>query len=251
MYNRRYIDDVFFTSNEPRETIQKLLEDANTWHPNIKLQAQISTSLSFLDVLVSNCEGVLHTEVYHKPSAEPYVVPFISDHPRHTFANVIQTALVRAVRYSSTFETFLREQVAVELMLLYNGFVYFVFFWLFDHFCFLFRIHVLDILLHILTNNFEKSLPSIYRTHHHFYRSLLIKTNFINYDADYWINQHQEKIKSKHKLQNISKTLPTLKCNRQNKHCHWYQARINNHQRKKQAKITSSFISLMKIDSHQ
>jgi hypothetical protein len=121
--NNRYIDDVFFTSNESIETIQQILDDANTWHPNIKLKAQISTSVPFLDVLVSNEQGVLHTSVYHKPSAEPYVVPFLSDHPRHTFPNIVQTALVRAVRYSSTYEAFTQEQINVELMLLYNGFV--------------------------------------------------------------------------------------------------------------------------------
>jgi hypothetical protein len=125
VYNNRYIDDVFFTSNESIDTIQELLQDANKWHPNIKLQARIGTSVPFLDVLVSNHQGVLHTAVYHKPSAEPYVVPFLSDHPRHTFPNIIQTALVRAIRYSSTFETFTKEHIAVELMLLYNGFVFY------------------------------------------------------------------------------------------------------------------------------
>ncbi len=105
------------------DIIQQRLHDANQWHKNIKLQSQIGTSVPFLDVLVSNQQGVLHTAVYHKPSAEPYVVPFLSDHPRHTFANVIQTALVRAIRYSSIFETFTKEQIAIELMLLYNGLV--------------------------------------------------------------------------------------------------------------------------------
>jgi len=138
VYNHRYIDDVFFTSNESIEIIQQLLEDANTWHPNIKLKAQIGTSLPFLDVLVSNREGILHTAVYHKPSAQPYVVPFISDHPRHTFANIIQTALIRAIRYSSTFETFIKEQIAVELMLLYNGFVDFPYHSISFNFTFLF-----------------------------------------------------------------------------------------------------------------
>lgn len=117
----RYIDDVFFTSNESMTIVQQQLKDAQTWHPNIKLQANIGTSVPFLDVLVSHNQGVLHTSVYHKPSSEPYVTPFISDHPRHTFPNIIQTALVRAIRYSSTFETFTREQTAIELMLLYNG----------------------------------------------------------------------------------------------------------------------------------
>ncbi|CAF4927880.1 unnamed protein product, partial [Rotaria socialis] len=117
----RYIDDVFFTSNEPIEVVQQLLKDANGWHPNIKLESNIGSSVPFLDILLTNNNGVLHTSVYHKPSAEPYVVPFISDHPRYIFQNIIQTALVRAIRYSSTFEAFNHERRAIRLMLLFNG----------------------------------------------------------------------------------------------------------------------------------
>ncbi|CAF1508153.1 unnamed protein product [Rotaria magnacalcarata] len=62
--------------------------------------------LPFLDVQLTNNNGILSTCVYHKPAAEPYVTPFISDHPRHVFINIIQTSLARAVRYSSTFEAF-------------------------------------------------------------------------------------------------------------------------------------------------
>ena len=101
--------------------MQQLLTDANGWHGNIKLQANIGQCVPFLDVLACNDRGVLYTSVYHKPSAEPYVLPFLSDHPRYTFANVIQTALVRAIRYSSTYDLFNIERRAIELMLLYNG----------------------------------------------------------------------------------------------------------------------------------
>ncbi|CAF1088999.1 unnamed protein product [Rotaria sordida] len=118
----RYIDDVFFTSNESIEIVQQLLQDANGWHPNIKLESNIGKSVSFLDVLLTNTNGTLHTSVYHKPSAEPYVVPFLSDHPRYTFPNIIQTALVRAIRYSSNFEAFNIERRGVRLMLLFNGY---------------------------------------------------------------------------------------------------------------------------------
>ncbi|CAF4014205.1 unnamed protein product [Rotaria sordida] len=109
----RYIDDVFFTSNEPIEIVQQLLKGANGWHPNIKLESNIGHNVPFLDVLVNNNDGVLYTSVHHKPSVEPYVVPFISDHPRHTFPNIIQTALVRAIQYSSTFEAFNIERRAI------------------------------------------------------------------------------------------------------------------------------------------
>ncbi|CAF4595868.1 unnamed protein product, partial [Rotaria socialis] len=42
------------------------------------------------------------------------------DHPRHVFRNVIQTALMRAIRYSSTFEAFNIERRTIRLTLLYN-----------------------------------------------------------------------------------------------------------------------------------
>ncbi len=69
-------------------------------------------------------DGILETSVYHKSAAEPYVIPFISDHPRHTFVNIIKTSLTRAVRYSSTFKAFNYERRHIRLTLLYNGYVH-------------------------------------------------------------------------------------------------------------------------------
>ncbi|CAF2092967.1 unnamed protein product [Rotaria magnacalcarata] len=76
--------------------------------------------VSFLDLLINNKNGILCTSVYHKPAAEPCVVPFISDHPRHVFSNIIQAALLRALRYSTTLDIFEKERRSIRLMLLYN-----------------------------------------------------------------------------------------------------------------------------------
>ena len=100
-----------------------MLDEANGRHPNIKLTRQIGTSLPFLDLLLENQNGILTTSVYHKTAAEPYLVPFASDHPRHIFTNIIETALLRALRYSSTWSTFDSERRSIQLMLLYNGYV--------------------------------------------------------------------------------------------------------------------------------
>ncbi|CAF1446435.1 unnamed protein product [Rotaria magnacalcarata] len=81
---------------------------------------KIGNSLPFLDVQLINNNGILSTCVYHKPAAEPYVTPFISDHPRHAFSNIIKTFIERAARYSSTFEAFNYERHSIKLMLLYN-----------------------------------------------------------------------------------------------------------------------------------
>ncbi|CAF3991457.1 unnamed protein product, partial [Rotaria magnacalcarata] len=118
----RYIDDIFMTWNKSENELRNLLDTANSWHPNIKLEYKVSKSLPFLDVLLTNSNGILLTSVYHKPAAEPYVVPFSSDHPRHVFNNVVQTSLARAVRYCSTLEAFNHEQRYIQLALLYNGY---------------------------------------------------------------------------------------------------------------------------------
>ncbi|CAF1996607.1 unnamed protein product, partial [Rotaria magnacalcarata] len=118
----QYIDDIFMTWNRSEEELRKFLDDVNTWHPNIKLDYKSGNSLPFLDVQLTNNNGILSTCVYHKPAAEPCITPFTSDHPRHVFANNIKNFLERATRYSSTFEAFNYERRNIKLMLLYNDY---------------------------------------------------------------------------------------------------------------------------------
>ncbi|CAF4917411.1 unnamed protein product, partial [Rotaria magnacalcarata] len=117
-----YVDDIFFTSNDSLESIDQMLDEANNFHPNIKLVQQIGRSVPFLDVLIQNSNGVLKTSVYHKEAAEPYVVPLGSDHPGHVFRNTVDTAITRAVRYSTTLSEFEEEIRQMKLMFLYNGY---------------------------------------------------------------------------------------------------------------------------------
>ncbi len=109
------------TSNESLEKIHQMLDEANNFHPNIKLIRLIGTKVSFLDLFIENKNGLLATKVYHKEATEFYVVPFKSDRPPHIFKNIIDTALTRAIRYSSTLSTFNEERHSIKLILLYNG----------------------------------------------------------------------------------------------------------------------------------
>ncbi|CAM4946256.1 unnamed protein product [Rotaria socialis] len=115
-----YVDDIFFTSNDSLESIDQMLDEANNFHPNIKLVRQIGRSVPFLDVLIENRKGTLTISVYHKEAAEPYVVPFGSDHPGHVFRNTADTAITRAVRYSTTLSQFEEEIRQMNLIFLYN-----------------------------------------------------------------------------------------------------------------------------------
>ena len=101
--------------------MRELLYEGDQWYSNIKLEYKLGTSLPFVDALFTTNVGILSTAVYHKPTAALYVVPFISDHPRHVFGNIIQTSLTRAIRYSSTLKAFNDERRYLKLMLLYNG----------------------------------------------------------------------------------------------------------------------------------
>jgi hypothetical protein len=121
LFTNRYVDDIFFTWNGSEADAKALLEEANVFHPNIKLTYTIGKSVPFLDLHLTNQNGILHSSVYHKPAAQPTVLSFLSDHPRHVCRNVIQTALLRAVRYSSTFKAFNIERGQIRLKLLYNG----------------------------------------------------------------------------------------------------------------------------------
>ena len=98
-----------------------MLDEANHRHPNIKLIREIGKKVPFLDVQIENQNGTLKTSVFHKTAAEPYLVPYSSDHPRHIFGNIIETGLLRALRYSSTWSTFNQERRSIQLMLLCNG----------------------------------------------------------------------------------------------------------------------------------
>ncbi|CAF2141624.1 unnamed protein product, partial [Rotaria magnacalcarata] len=67
-----------------------------------------------------NQDGQLYTTVFQKPSYEPYYLPFNSIHPLHMKKNIPFAMLLRAIRYCSTFESYLNEREKLRLALLLN-----------------------------------------------------------------------------------------------------------------------------------
>ena len=89
---------------------------------NIRITRSIGSTLEFLDVLIENCHGQLRTSVFHKPAAEPYILPFSSDHPRHVHRGAIKGRLLQAARLTSHVEDFDKERLHIEFILLLNGY---------------------------------------------------------------------------------------------------------------------------------
>ena len=116
----RYIDDIFITINWPDRHLRKQIERWNQFDINIQLSATVSSKADFLDLHVENSNGELQTTVFHKPSYEPYYLPFNSIHPLHLKKNIPFTMLLRAIRYCSSFQSYISERESLRMALLLN-----------------------------------------------------------------------------------------------------------------------------------
>ncbi len=116
----RYIDDVFIMSNVHADILKGLVRFWNRLDNNIIFSESIGQIAEYHDVKLENREGRLVSEVHHKPSYEPYFLPFTSIHARHIKKNIPYVALIRAIRYSSSYNAFKREETHICMSLLLN-----------------------------------------------------------------------------------------------------------------------------------
>ena len=98
----RYIDDIFIAINWPIRHLTKQIDRWNTFDMNLRLSANFGFNADFLDLHMENRNGQLYTSVYHKPSHEPYYLPFNSVHPMHMKKNIPFTMLLRAIRFDTS-----------------------------------------------------------------------------------------------------------------------------------------------------
>ncbi|CAF4153665.1 unnamed protein product, partial [Rotaria sordida] len=98
----------------------KQIDKWKNFDENIKLNPNIGSFATFLDLYMENRDGVLFTTVYQKPSYEPYYLPFNSIHPLHMKKNIPYTMLLRVMRYCSIFQTYLDEREKLRMALLLN-----------------------------------------------------------------------------------------------------------------------------------
>jgi len=68
----RYIDDLFIMSNVHVDILKGLVNFWNRLDSNIELSESIEQTAEYLDVKLENRGGELVSEVFHKPSHEPY-----------------------------------------------------------------------------------------------------------------------------------------------------------------------------------
>ena len=116
----RYIDDLFIMSNIHADILKGLVKFWNRLDSNIEFSESIGQTAEYLDVKLENTGGELVSNVFHKPSHEPYFLPFTSVHALHIKKNIPFEALVRAIRYCSSYNAFKREEAHICMALMLN-----------------------------------------------------------------------------------------------------------------------------------
>ena len=97
----RYLDDIFMIWEHKKEDFNEFFQTLNSAQTNIKLKSNIqSQELEFLDVLIYKGENfkkfnTFDTKVYFKPTDSHALLHKQSFHPKHTFAGIIKSQLVR------------------------------------------------------------------------------------------------------------------------------------------------------------
>jgi hypothetical protein len=114
--------DIFMITNQTISEITLELENANKKDLNIRINSKISTSVDFLDIIITNEDGYLRTSIYHKPTTEPYILPYTSDHPRHVRRNIPYASLVRAARICSHVDDCNTERIRLDMSLLLTSY---------------------------------------------------------------------------------------------------------------------------------
>ncbi|CAF0840978.1 unnamed protein product [Didymodactylos carnosus] len=73
-------------------------------------------------IVVHEVSGQLRASIYHKPTSEPYILPYTSNHPRHIHRNIPYRALLRAARICSNVDDFNSERIRIDISLLLNSY---------------------------------------------------------------------------------------------------------------------------------
>lgn len=97
----RYLDDIFIIWTHTREDFQQFFLTFNNHNPSIKFKATIeSNAITFLDVTIFKghnfyTDNILDTKVHFKPTDTHELLHKSSYHPKHTFAGILKSQIIR------------------------------------------------------------------------------------------------------------------------------------------------------------
>lgn len=95
-----YVDDVL--TSIPAHSIQLMLTHLNAYHPDVQFTIEIEDNgmISYLDMQISNRNGMMVTNWYHKTIASNRMLNFYSSHPEYTILNTAKSFIKRVLQLS-------------------------------------------------------------------------------------------------------------------------------------------------------
>ena len=119
----RYNDIGFLTWNESIDQLQKIFDELQqSLDSNLEMTTFIGSHAHFLNAFIENKNGRLHTCVYRDSTCQPFLLPYVSGHPRLSHRQWFQFSLIRAGQYCGTSDDFQDERLYIELTFLANGY---------------------------------------------------------------------------------------------------------------------------------
>jgi len=116
----RFRDDIFVTTKQTPEQIEKIFQELNKKDLNIGITWEGGKPIEYLDVKATVEIPNFRTTVFRKLAAQPYVLPFHSSHPPHITRNIPYAAALRATRICSHSEDLQQELDKIRITLLLN-----------------------------------------------------------------------------------------------------------------------------------
>jgi len=87
----RHIDDILLIFDPSQSSIQAILADFNTLHPNLQFTAETeeNNAINYLDITIHRTPSSWKTAIYRKPMYTDTIIPYMSNHPsQHKYAAV-------------------------------------------------------------------------------------------------------------------------------------------------------------------
>ena len=101
---KRFVDDIWFVFKGDRAELDSFMQEANSLHPSIKFEFEISLKeVDFLDLhIYKDRSNKLQTTIFRKPTDKNLLLHFDSKHPLHQKRNLVYT---QALRYRMLIST--------------------------------------------------------------------------------------------------------------------------------------------------
>ena len=118
----RYIDDILFLRVHGEKKLEEFLEFCQNFQPDVKLDVEIGTEMSYLDMWICKTGNKIETSLYTKPTDLHEYLHFTSCHPTHVTQNLPYGLFLHIKRICSEESDFIQKSEVLKLQLRERGY---------------------------------------------------------------------------------------------------------------------------------